>query len=162
GPHGLTVNAASTTFSGAVGNSAPVQRVTTDAFGTTFIHAGMTATGDLTLNDAVRLTADVTLTDSGTGIRFNGTLDSDATPRNLTVAGAGGATFSAVGVASRLASLTQAVGSGLDTFRGNVTLGSGGGNFHESVALNGLTTVTSGGALVFGDNPAVDQLTVAG
>jgi hypothetical protein len=163
GAFALTLNSGVTTFSGAVGGSSPVQRITTDAFGTTFINAAMTATGDLTFNDAVRLTADVTLTDSGTGVVFTSTLDSDSTPRSVTVAGSGGATFGgAVGGVSPLASLTQAVGSGLATLRKNVSLGSGGGNFHENVLLNGLATLTSGGVLVFGDNASLDQLTVAG
>ncbi len=87
---GLTLNSqnsGTTTFSGAIGGTAPLSFLTTDASGVTKIGANITTSGSgMTFNDTVRLTSDVTLTDSGTtGINFGGTLDSEGSARALTL-----------------------------------------------------------------------------
>src|SRR5581483_795747 len=63
GPFGLTVNTAGvTTFGGAVGGTAPLGAVTTDAAGSTQLAAGVTTTGAQSFGDAVQLAGAATLT----------------------------------------------------------------------------------------------------
>ncbi len=86
----LTVNTTglgTATFQGEVGGVTPLSSVTTNADGETRIGADITTGGGtMTFHDPVVLTADMPLTDSGsTGISFNNTVDSDGTPRDLTV-----------------------------------------------------------------------------
>jgi len=123
-----TLNAGSSnvTFNGAVTGSqvltidttgdieflAPVvsvDKLITGSTGKTYIGANLSATGDLSFYNPVVLTADTTLTDTGTGIYFYSSVDSDrtATPRNLTVDTTATAYFGgAVGGIAPLASLT--------------------------------------------------------
>ncbi len=89
GPGALTVNTAgSTTFTGTVGGGSPLAMLTTDQPGQTILGASVTTTGDLTINDPLTLTANVTLIDAaatGAGITL-GTVNSDsASQRVLTI-----------------------------------------------------------------------------
>ena len=89
GPFALAVNTAGVaTFDGAVGAAAPLTQFSAAAVGQTFLGAGVTTTGDLTINDPLILTANVTLTDAGAagaGITLF-SADSDSTAlRTLTI-----------------------------------------------------------------------------
>src|SRR6185295_3635952 len=78
GAFSLTVNTAgATTFGGAVGASAALASLTTDAGGTTRINGGSAqTTGTQTYHDAVTLGANATLTSTGAGnITFDTTVD---------------------------------------------------------------------------------------
>jgi hypothetical protein len=97
GNFALAVNTTGDTrFQGIVGGLTPVASVTTDAGGagvTRIETTAMTAQGGtLTFNDPVVLTTDTVLSDTGgTGIAFNSTVNSDGTPRSLTVSTSNGA-----------------------------------------------------------------------
>jgi hypothetical protein len=154
----LTANSGgTTTFNGDVGDTTPLVRVVTDAAGTTVIRGAMHATGDLTFNDPVLLTGNVTLTDTGTGITFKSTVDSatdgaygltTSSTSTTTFGGAIGARKDTAGKPiGRLASLTGASGTtalnggevdttGDQTFNGAVTLGT-----QTSFSAGGVTTV---------------------
>ena len=88
GVSAVTLNTSGTTnILGPLGGSDPIGRLFTDADGVTRIGAGITASGTLEFNDAIELTADVTLTSHGlAGVFFRGTVDGDGNgPWNLTV-----------------------------------------------------------------------------
>ena len=168
----LTVNSPQTTFNGNVGTAAAgaLGSLTTDAAGTTALNATQftTAGNTMTLNDAVVLSQDVTLTDTGTtGITFNSTVDSDATARDLTLnAGAGDVTFNGVvGAASALdeltvnsahdvtvnatvtvAGVTQATGTGTTTVNADVTTTGATGIALSSATIAQNANLTSAGA----------------
>lgn len=90
-PRSLAVNTSgtgSTTFAGVVGGTSPLAALFTNADGTTRLTGNVFTTGGMTFLDAVVLTSDVLLRDTGaTGIAFGGTINSDAaaTPRALTL-----------------------------------------------------------------------------
>ena len=88
-PASLTLNCPQyTLFYGTVGGITPPDRIETDADGTTYIGADMTASGgSLLFYDAVSLEADVTLTDQGTGqgILFGKTVQRSADVAGLTL-----------------------------------------------------------------------------
>ncbi len=94
GARGLIVTtSADTTFSGAIGATQALSRLQTDGGGTTNLGAGTISTNGSTVvfDDAVVLTADTTITDTGSGVFFNSTVDSDGTARDLTVTATTGA-----------------------------------------------------------------------
>ena len=88
GPTSLAVNTAgTTTFAGAVGGGSPLAKLTTDLPGLTVLGAAVTTTGDLTINDPLVLTANVTLIDaaaSGAGITLSTVNSDSANQRVLT------------------------------------------------------------------------------
>ena len=82
-------------FAGVVGGIQPLDTLTTDAAGTTFINGGAITTNGATINfnDAVVLGADTIITELGSGdVNFNSTVDSDSPgpARDLTVNTPGG------------------------------------------------------------------------
>lgn len=89
GPSGLTLNSSTlgvTTLVGRIGGTIPLTSLITNADGKTLISADITTAGSMAFNDAVTLKHDVTLADQGaTGIAFGSTIDSDSTPRALTL-----------------------------------------------------------------------------
>jgi Ca2+-binding RTX toxin-like protein len=124
GNQDLTVNVRGTTeFNGRIGNATPLATLTTDSvvvsgethIGTDVINA---QGGTIIFNDPVILTSDTVITGSGaTGVFFNNTVDSDGTPRALTVNAGGTTAFGDggadhVGLVSALASVeTDASGT---------------------------------------------------
>ncbi|MBI1918657.1 MAG: autotransporter-associated beta strand repeat-containing protein, partial [Planctomycetes bacterium] len=174
GASNLTVNTGgNTTFGGAVGNGTPLVSLTTDAGGNTVISGGsIQTTGDQTFNDPVILTADTTLTDSGTGIFFNSTVDGDGNgPWNLTVVTTSGASQiqfnDTVGGANPLAGLTvddAGPGSATGAIQGNGTTFTKNGNGTFTLAATntytGATTVNAGTLFVDGSTAAASDFTV--
>ena len=147
-PRTLLVNAsAQTTFAGLVGGVSALASLSTDAAGTTVISGGgVTTTGSQTYNDPVTLTANTTL--SGTAIAFNGTLNSDATPRTLLVNASAQTTLGGpVGGTSPLASLTTNAAGTMLISGGSVTT-TGGQTYNDPVTL-GANTTLSGTAIAF-------------
>ncbi len=109
-PRALTVNSNAngiTTFNGIVGGVLALASLETNPDGETRINGGaVTTTGDQLYRDPVVLGANTTLT-SGTNINFFSTLNSDATPRDLTAVAAANTIFGgAVGGLSDLRNLT--------------------------------------------------------
>jgi Concanavalin A-like lectin/glucanases superfamily/PKD domain/Matrixin len=170
GTYTLTINSSgTTTFSGDVGGTTPLAQLVTDPLGTTVLHAGVSTTGDQTFNDPVQLTADVTLTDTGTGVVFAQTVDG---PFRLTIKTPGVTTFGgAVGGLTPLVSLsTDAGGStkingglvrttGAQTYGDPVTLGTNTALTASTVPFNdklsgGGNSLTVTGDAVFGNAPA--------
>ncbi|MBS0197458.1 MAG: filamentous hemagglutinin N-terminal domain-containing protein [Planctomycetes bacterium] len=154
-PRSLTVNtsaAGDTRFGGAVGSQNLLASLTTNADGALFLGGGVTTNGAQSYGEsAATLTGDAVLT--GNGITFAGTVDSDMTPRALTlVGGSGGVTLTgAAGVASNLASLT-ASGTAVNT-RAVTTVGDQ--TYSGNLTMNGNSTgsaFTSNGAAVITGN----------
>jgi Ca2+-binding RTX toxin-like protein len=164
GNQALTVNVrGTTTFDGRIGDATPLAALTTDSItvsGETRIGTDViNAQGTVTFNDPVILTADTVLTDTGsTGVFFNNSVDSDGTPRTLTVNavattafGDGDADY--VGGASPLASLTtDFTGAVNEGTRFNITPSSdanpsvrtiGDQTYNDPVALDADTTLTA-------------------
>jgi hypothetical protein len=108
GAFSLTVNTAGVTgFGGAVGGTAPLASLTTDAPGITDLNGGLVVTvGDQFYGDAVILTANTVI--NGHNITFASKLDSDAvTARDLTLTATGNIGFTGkAGAAHRLGSVT--------------------------------------------------------
>ncbi len=131
----LTANVAGVTrFNGAIGNSAAIDSLTTDASGSTQLEGNITTSkGGSTFNDAVLLTNSVVVTDqSTTGITFNSTVDSEATEfRDLTL------------------TTTQ----GKVVFDGDLGAGNSGGN--QSL---GKLVVTDATNVTFGNNDGVQTI----
>jgi len=76
----LTVNTSGngqTVFGGALGSNFALNGLTTNADGKSLLGGNIATTGSVTFNNAVQLTADVTISDSGpSGVIFNNTVDS--------------------------------------------------------------------------------------
>lgn len=89
GAQSVTLNTSGITYlNAAIGGATPIGTLMTDAGGITRLGAAITACGGtLIFDDAVELTADTTLIDTGTtGIFFNSTLDGDGNgPWSLTL-----------------------------------------------------------------------------
>ncbi|NLX55765.1 MAG: hypothetical protein GXY58_11680, partial [Planctomycetaceae bacterium] len=104
----LTLNSSGITrLSGAIGSSAPIASLTTDAGGLTDLRGGHIHASTVELADTVVLTTDVTI--NATTVTFGGTVDADAAAndRTLTVNATGMTTFAgAVGNNQQLLSLT--------------------------------------------------------
>ena len=153
------------TFSGAVGGTAPLASVTTNAGGTAQINGGaVTTTLAQTYGGAVTLGADATLTSTANGnIAFAGTVNSaNATARALAVDTGGTTTFGgAVGGTNALSSLTARGAAGM-TVNGPITVTGGG----SSIVLAGATFTNNAGAgalnpgagrwLVYSNDPATN------
>jgi filamentous hemagglutinin family protein len=139
-------------LSGAISNSA--NAVTLQ--GAIQTGAGQSYAGPVTLGAAT------TLTSTGSGaITFGGTLESDATPRDLTVGTDGAITFAgAVGV-TPLNSLTVNPGGTANINGGSVmTIGAAGQTYNNAVHLGGDTLLDAGpGAIAEGSS---GSLTAAG
>jgi parallel beta-helix repeat protein len=186
GRYSLTVNDignGTTVFNDAVGATAPLTRLTTNANGTTTLGANVTVAGPIDFGDDVTLTGAVTVA-SNTAI-FGGTVDgSYALAVNDNANGT--TTFAGeVGGATPLASLTTNA-NGTTSLGGNVTT-TGNQSYGDTVRLLGNTTLLSGaggiatagitdggegydltvgdanqtGDVVFGGNLAVATLTAA-
>jgi hypothetical protein len=122
-----------------------------NGFSTT-LQGGIKTGGNQIYNGAVTLADATTLTSTGSGaITFAGSLDSDATPRDLTIATAGVTTFGGVVGASPLNSLTINAGGTTLINGGSVTTsGAAGQVYNNSVVLGADTTINSGsGAITF-------------
>ncbi|MFM8415397.1 MAG: beta strand repeat-containing protein [Planctomycetota bacterium] len=155
GGFGATVNTSgTTTFTGAVGGTAPLVSLTTDAGGTTQINGGAVTTSDAAgqvYNDAVTLGANTILAAGASGpIRFGSTLDGAYT---LAANTQGTTTFDgAVGGTANLVSLTTDAG-GTTALNGRAvtTSGSAGQVFNDAVTLgaDALLTAHDFGAITF-------------
>ncbi|MBL9001104.1 MAG: filamentous hemagglutinin N-terminal domain-containing protein [Phycisphaerae bacterium] len=152
----LTVNSGggigNTTFGGSIGGTNPLDTLTTNANGTTFLPTIVRTNGQQTYLDDVRLIGDTTLTvlTSG-GVTLGARVDSDSsTPRALTVnsAGAGETRFGgAVGSQNVLSSLsTNADGA---VFIGGDISTNGAQSFGESAATITGDAVLSGNGITF-------------
>ena len=129
-----------TTLGGTVGGNHPLSRLTTNAEGQTIIGANITTSGNtMRFNDPVRLNADVVLRDTSGNIIFNNTVDSEETPRSLSVtAQRGGITFNgAVGNSNPLSQLTA-------TALRNVTLGNSITTDRGDIAVTGAAIQANG------------------
>jgi len=155
----LTVNATDTQFNGLVGANAPLSSLTTDAAGTATVNTTVinTAGNTMTFNDALVLTQDVVLTDTGgTGISFGNTVDSNGTPRSLTIAaGSGSVSFGgAVGATVPLGELTVnsahdvAVNATLAAAGVTQTAGTGTTTLNATVTATGATGISLTNAAV--------------
>ena len=146
GGFNLTVNTGGmTSFDGPVGSTTPLTSVTTDAPGSTDINGGsVTTTGDQTYDDAMILTADDTLTSSGSGnVTFGSTVDGGFA---LTVDTAGVTTFNgAVGSTTPLTAITTDAPGSTNINGGSVTT-TGAQSFGDGVTLAADTTLTSTGS----------------
>ena len=151
-PRTLTVNAGgATAFGGAIGNTAVLVSLTTDAQGglpgeKTVLGGGTFNAITVDFKDDVVLNAVTTV--SGTTVTFEKTINSDApaTPRTLTV-NAGGATAfgGAIGNTAVLVSLTTDAQGGLPgekTVLGGGTLNATAVDFKDDVVLAADTTVS--------------------
>jgi hypothetical protein len=186
-PSGLTVNATGVArFGGAVGSGSPLDSITTDitpGSESTSLNGNITTVGNtVTFNDAVVLTSDVTITDSGaTGVTFASTVSGaknltlvvtrptkfqgavsigSSLGASLNVNSAGGTTFSST--VQTASGITQAATAGLMTFNGNVTIAAGNTatTFNGNIVLNGVSMISSRG-IVFGATTS-NQVTLSG
>jgi filamentous hemagglutinin family protein len=110
--------------------------------------------GAQTYAGAVTLGADTTLTSTGSGpITFAGTLDSDSTARNLTVATSGITTFGAAVGTTPLNSLTINGGGTTNINGGSVTTSGASGQMYNSAVVLGADTtlIADSGAITLGD-----------
>lgn len=162
GNQNLVVNTSGITdINGVVGAGTALNSLTTDAGGRTEIGADISAQGGtMTFNDAVVLTSDTTLTDTGgTGITFNSTVDTAA----ALVAGAGdlrlivsGATTFVGAVGSNaISGVTKAgLGSGTGT---SLSIESPGTTRFQSTlsTASGFTQSDTAGELRLDDNVSV-------
>lgn len=140
-----TTNGSTTTFTGAVGSSQSLGSlsVSDTGAGTTVIGNSITTSGAQTFDEAVQFTGDATLQSTGgAAITFNSTIESDATPRNLTVDTTGAITFTgAVGATNALASLTTL--NGAVTISGGVVKTTTLQSYGSTVTLTADTVLTS-------------------
>ncbi|MFO1046083.1 MAG: hypothetical protein U0941_30260 [Planctomycetaceae bacterium] len=146
GVQGLTVNAATTTFNGLVGNANRLSTLTTDASGVTVINtSSIKTTSDQIFNDAVQLDLNTTLDSSANGsITFNSTLDSVTGETNsLLVNTSGTTTFNdLVGSTDRLSTLTTDAGGSTVINTSSVTTVTD-QTFNDAVKLDTNTTLDS-------------------
>lgn len=146
GAFALTVNTAgATTFNGAVGNTAALVSLTTDAPGSVAINGGaVTTTTFQTYNDAATIGADTTVTSTGAGnITFAQTLDGAF---NFTANTAGQTIFNGVvGGITPLTSVTTDLAGGTQVNGGAVTT-TGFQTYNDPVTVGANTVFTSTGA----------------
>ncbi|MCI0629494.1 MAG: filamentous hemagglutinin N-terminal domain-containing protein [Phycisphaerales bacterium] len=138
-----SANAGTTIFGGAIGSTALLEALTTNADGETQLNGGaVTANADLNFNDPVRLGADTTL--AANDVTFAQTVDSfDATDRFLVVntTGGGATTFAdAVGSTFDLLSLTTNADGETRLFGGSVVT-SADQTYNDAVRLGADTTL---------------------
>ncbi|MBV5340433.1 MAG: filamentous hemagglutinin N-terminal domain-containing protein [Deltaproteobacteria bacterium] len=147
-------------YSGAVG-SALSGAISNSANAVTLQGAIQTG-GVQTYSGPVTLGGATTLTSTGSGdITFGGTVESDATHRDLTVGTAGGITFAGAVGATPLNSLTINPGGTTNIAGGSVTtIGAAGQTYNNAVLLGGDTLLDAGpGAIAEGSS---GSLTAAG
>jgi filamentous hemagglutinin family protein len=122
----LTVNSPNISFTGAVGGVDALGAITTDAGGSLALGGGSVTTRDgQTWGENITLGAGTIFTStSGGDIRFNGTVNSDGSARDLIVNTSGASIFTqALGNTSALSDFETDAG-GTSTFSANVTAGS--------------------------------------
>jgi len=114
------------------------------------IGANITTGGAQTYNGAVVLTAGVTLTTTNSNITFGSTVNSDTSPRSLTIANGTGTTFfnGAVGGTNALGSITR-TGSGLTSLLSNLTT-TGNISISGNLEIGQTTLTTSNGDVTIG------------
>ena len=142
GAFSLTANTTgTTTFGGAVGGSAILTSLVTDAGGSTAINGGgVTTTGAQTYGDAVTLGADTTL--AGVAITLASTVDG---AKALTINDSGTTTFGgAVGGSTALTSLVTDAGGSTAINGGSIkTTDAAGQVFGDAVTIGAATTFTT-------------------
>lgn len=153
GDRSLTVNTSNngvTRFNAAVGGSSPLASLTTNIDGTTIVGGGSVVTsGDQTYNEKVILTDNASF--SGNDITFNDTVDSDSTPRSLTVDSTGGGVTlftGALGGSSILASVNTN-SDGTTRINGGSVKAQGVIAFNDATLL-GADTTLDGQSIAFG------------
>ena len=152
GAHDLTVNTGgTTTFNGAIGNSAALASLSTNAGGTTVFNGGVvTTSGSQTYADNVQLGADTVFTsEDGEAIAFAGTVNSASTGNYaMTVDTSGTTTFNgAVGVSRALSSIVVAEQQGMLLMNGGSFKTTGAQTYNSGkIILGGDTTLQSTGA----------------
>lgn len=122
----LTINSPNISLAGAVGGVDALGAISTDAGGSLALGGGAVTTRDgQTWGENITLGAGTTFTSTNSGdIRFNGTVNSDGSARDLVVNTSGGSIFTqALGNTSALSDFATDAG-GTSTFSGNVTAGS--------------------------------------
>lgn len=155
-PRALTVNTpggGNTVFGGAIGTTSRLSSLTTDTLGTTRIGAGNIQTNGVTVtfNDPVVLTAALVIDEAGAGaVSFLNTVNSDGTPRALTVNTAAGDTIFAgnVGAVSALASITTN-NTGLTRFSAAQVATTGNQTYNDAVRIETATTTFAGAGVSF-------------
>src|SRR5262249_4238468 len=179
----LTINGTGTTkFSGVVGGVHAIDSLNIAPTGNTVITTTSITTGGntQTYNNPVTLTMDTSLSDTGSGLFFNNTVDSDAdaTPRSLTLTTSGSPAavqFSggAVGGGPKLHNLTISNtrtltlappanpflpgallqnGAGSVSTAGSITTNSGTVTFSTAVTLTGAVALSTTGGATAGAN----------
>ncbi|MBK5963084.1 hypothetical protein CCR95_03005 [Thiocystis minor] len=153
GPDSLSVNSSGVTrFQAAVGGTASLASLTTDAAGSTQIGANVTTAGAQTYNDAVTLTADSVLTSpSGGNVTFMGQINGSTSGAQALTVTTNGTTayYGAVGANTSLKNLTTD-GGGTIVLGGNVTT-SYDQSYDDLVFVHGIRTLTTtlGGTVSF-------------
>jgi mucin-19 len=167
-----------TSFNGVVGGTTPLSSLTTDSDGSVTINTTAISAqgGTISFEDPVTLTSDVVITDSGaTGVFFNNTVESDATPRALTVNTTGGGVThfgGTVGAANALSAVTtDAAGTtringglvrttGAQDYNDNVSVDIGAGTAPTAVTTTADGSVNFDGTLTLNDLAGANGLTV--
>jgi len=147
GTHSLTINSTGvTTFAAALGNSAALSNVTTNAGGTLVMNGGsVTTTGAQSYGEAITLGADTTLS-AGIGNITLGSTVNDATrgTHSLTLNSTGVTTFAAaLGNNAVLNSVTTNTGGTLVMNGGSITT-TGAQSYGEAITLGADTTLAAG------------------
>ncbi|OGU17030.1 MAG: hypothetical protein A2076_11260 [Geobacteraceae bacterium GWC2_53_11] len=121
-----------------------------DTGSSTTLQGNIQTGGDQIYTGAVTLADATALTSTGSGaITFAGTLDSDATPRDLTIGTYGATTFGGLVGASPLNSLTINAGGTTSINGGSITTsGAAGQVFSNDVVLGADTTLSSGSGVI--------------
>ncbi|WP_164857375.1 filamentous hemagglutinin N-terminal domain-containing protein [Sphingomonas crocodyli] len=137
-----------TTFTGAVGSNSALTSLQTDAAGTLVLTAGsVTTSSGQTYGENITLAADTTLTSTGGGVLFSGTVDGAQT---LTISSATTSSFgAAVGNGTALASFTKNGAGTMQVVGGLVrTTGAQTYNSGTSFTTNATLTSTTGGDIL--------------
>lgn len=158
-----------TTVTGAVGGTRALSTLTTVVGGSTTLTGNVTTTQAQVYGDNIILGGNMILFSAGNSASFAGTLDSDGTPRNLTITASGSVGFGGtVGGTSKLASLSVTAANisasdirttgaqaftGTSLFLGSSTTDAG------DISVTGATTLgdnaslfaTGGSVLIFGN-----------
>ena len=144
----------STTINGVIGGGEPVASLTTNAGGTTNLGANVSAQGStITFNDAVVLTTDLILKDTGvTGVTFGSTLDGSAAgAQSLSIVGNGVFDGAVGGTALEFLTVsgTSAI-NGVSVETSDADGGTGIQTYSGAATLGADTTLT-GATVTFGD-----------
>ena len=143
GARALTVNAATTTFAGAVGGTTALTSLTTNAAGTTQLGGNVTTNGSQTYNDALLLNGNAVL--SGSTLNLAGSVDGAHT---LAVNGSTSVTLGGpIGAGTALASLS--VGGPLQLNAGSVS--TTGAQSYAGATTLGAATTLSAASIAFGN-----------